>query len=91
MKHIITVKDLVKRYGDAVTVNGISFTVEKGEVFGILGPNGAGKTTTLEMIEALRPIDGGEVTLSVPREAARVDNSLEIGVGRFRWEVGAGA
>ncbi|HBO64932.1 TPA: ABC transporter ATP-binding protein [Candidatus Saccharibacteria bacterium] len=64
MKHIITVKDLVKRYGDAVTVNGISFTVEKGEVFGILGPNGAGKTTTLEMIEALRPIDGGEVTLN---------------------------
>jgi ABC-2 type transport system ATP-binding protein len=41
-------------------VDGISFSVKKGEVFGILGPNGAGKTTTLEMLEALREIDGGE-------------------------------
>ena len=60
----MSVKKLVKRYGDTTTVNGISFAVEKGEVFGILGPNGAGKTTTLEMIEALRPIDGGEVLLN---------------------------
>lgn len=63
MKNIITVKGLTKRYGDKTTVDGIDFTVKQGEVFGILGPNGAGKTTTLEMIEALRPIDGGEVTL----------------------------
>ncbi len=63
MKNIIVVKDLVKTYGDTTTVNGISFTVKEGEVFGILGPNGAGKTTTLEMIEALRPIDGGSVKL----------------------------
>ena len=60
---IVTVKDLTKRYGDVTTVDGISFTVKEGEIFGILGPNGAGKTTTLEMIEALRPIDGGSVTL----------------------------
>lgn len=63
MKNSIVVKNLVKRYGDTVTVDGISFTVKQGEVFGILGPNGAGKTTTLEMIEALRPIDGGSVKL----------------------------
>src|SRR5581483_7374211 len=37
--------------------------VKKGEIFGILGPNGAGKTTTLEMLEALRPIDGGSATI----------------------------
>src|SRR5690606_21403619 len=43
---------------------GIDFTVYEGEIFGILGPNGAGKTTTLEMIEALRPIDGGTATLA---------------------------
>lgn len=63
MKNIIKVSGLTKRYGNKTTVKGISFNVKEGEVFGILGPNGAGKTTTLEMIEALRPIDGGTVML----------------------------
>ena len=60
---ILEVKDLKKSYGDKKAVNGISFSVEKGEIFGILGPNGAGKTTTLEMIETLREIDGGTATI----------------------------
>lgn len=60
---IIKVKDLTKRYGGNTVVNSISFDVRKGEIFGILGPNGAGKTTTLEMLEALRPIDGGSATI----------------------------
>lgn len=60
---IIDVKNLEKQYGKTRTVKGVSFSVREGEVFGILGPNGAGKTTTLEMIEALRPIDGGVVML----------------------------
>ena len=59
----IEVKNLTKKYDDVEVVKSISFDVKKGEVFGILGPNGAGKTTTLEMLEALRPIDSGEVTL----------------------------
>ncbi|MGH7158018.1 MAG: ABC transporter ATP-binding protein [Candidatus Saccharimonadales bacterium] len=65
MKHkeILKVRNLQKTYGKNKVVKDISFTVVQGEVFGILGPNGAGKTTTLEMIEALRPIDGGEVLL----------------------------
>ena len=62
-KSILVVKNLQKSYDDKKVVNGISFEVKKGEIFGILGPNGAGKTTTLEMIEALRPIDGGTVTI----------------------------
>lgn len=61
---ILKVKDLVKTYGDRNVVDGISFEVKKGEVFGILGPNGAGKTTTLEMIEGMRPIDGGSATIA---------------------------
>lgn len=61
---IVEVKDLKKKYGKKTVVKGVSFSVEKGEIFGILGPNGAGKTTTLEMIETMRPIDGGTVTLN---------------------------
>ncbi len=60
---VVEVKDLVKKYNGKAVVKGISFDVKKGEIFGILGPNGAGKTTTLEMIEALRPIDGGTAFL----------------------------
>ena len=63
MQTILKVSDLQKSYGGKKVVDGISFEVKKGEIFGILGPNGAGKTTTLEMIEALRPIDGGTVTI----------------------------
>jgi ABC-2 type transport system ATP-binding protein len=59
MKNMVEVRDLVKTYDGRNVVDGVSFDVKKGEIFGILGPNGAGKTTTLEMIETLRPIDGG--------------------------------
>jgi len=62
-KAILKVDKLVKVYDDKKVVDGISFEVKKGEIFGILGPNGAGKTTTLEMIETLRPIDGGKITI----------------------------
>lgn len=64
MVSIVTVKNLKKSYNGTPVVNGISFEVKDGEVFGLLGPNGAGKTTTLEMMEALRPIDSGSVTLA---------------------------
>ncbi len=60
---ILKVSNLTKNYGDKTAVDGINFEVKKGEIFGILGPNGAGKTTTLEMIEAIREIDGGTVLL----------------------------
>src|SRR5665213_1098546 len=62
-KYVLEVDKLSKKYGDKEVVKGISFDVKYGEVFGILGPNGAGKTTTLEMIETLRPIDGGRAIL----------------------------
>lgn len=60
---MLSVRELVKTYGDRNVVDGVSFDVKQGEIFGILGPNGAGKTTTLEMIETLRPIDGGEAII----------------------------
>jgi ABC-2 type transport system ATP-binding protein len=61
---IIDVRDLRKRYGDRTVVDGISFSVEEGEIFGILGPNGAGKTTTVECIGGLRHPDGGSISVA---------------------------
>lgn len=58
---IITVKDLVKNYGEFEAVKSISFDVYEGEIFGLLGPNGAGKSTTLEIIETLRQKTSGSV------------------------------
>lgn len=58
---VIKVENLVKRYGDLVAVDHVSFDVSKGEIFAFLGPNGAGKTTTVEIIECLRPLTEGAV------------------------------
>ena len=60
---ILQVENLVKRYGDVEAVRGVSFSVEEGEVFGLLGPNGAGKTTTVEILEGLRNLDSGRVSV----------------------------
>ncbi|MGQ4512475.1 ATP-binding cassette domain-containing protein [Streptomyces sp. DW26H14] len=61
---IIEVRDLRKAYGGRPVVDGVTFSVEEGEVFGILGPNGAGKTTTVECVEGLRVPDGGSVRVA---------------------------
>ena len=58
---VVNVRDFYKVYGDFVAVDGISFDVQQGEVFGLLGPNGAGKTSTLESLEGLRASDGGSL------------------------------
>jgi ABC-2 type transport system ATP-binding protein len=78
---VIEARDLVKRYGNLVAVDGVSFDVESGEVFGMLGPNGAGKTTTMEMLEGLRSPDGGSATVlgsDVVRDARAI--KARIGV-----------
>jgi ABC-2 type transport system ATP-binding protein len=61
---MIDVRNLRKVYGDRTVVDGISFDVQDGEIFGILGPNGAGKTTTVECIAGLRHRDGGSITVA---------------------------
>ncbi len=59
LEHAVEVKDLVKVFGDVKALKGISFTVRKGEIFGLVGPNGAGKTTTLRMLATLlKPTSG---------------------------------
>ena len=61
MVDIVTVRNLRKSYGDLRAVDGISFTVKKGEIFGLVGPNGAGKTTTWEILEGLRRAESGDI------------------------------
>jgi ABC-2 type transport system ATP-binding protein len=61
---MIQVKDFRKTYDDFVAVDGISFEVQAGEIFGLLGPNGAGKTSTLESLEGLRAPNGGSVQVA---------------------------
>src|SRR5579864_7925477 len=61
---LLEVVDLCKSYDGRVAVDGLSFQVEAGEVFGLLGPNGAGKSTTMMMLAGLRPADSGRVTIA---------------------------
>ncbi len=59
---MIRAEALTKKFGDKTAVDGISFAVERGEIFGLLGPNGAGKTTTLSMLSGLLAPDAGRIT-----------------------------
>jgi len=72
MKTIVSARNLVKKYGSLVAVDGISFDIEEGECFGFLGPNGAGKTSTVKMIHCVSPVNSG--TLTVDGLPAHVDN-----------------
>lgn len=77
----ITVEDLRKSYGSTKAVDGVSFTVNRGEIFGMLGPNGAGKSTTIEIVEGLRTADAGHVTvlgLRQPRAARAIKSRIGI-------------
>jgi ABC-2 type transport system ATP-binding protein len=80
---VIHVQDLAKRYGDVVAVDGLSFGVEQGEVFGLLGPNGAGKTTTIRIIMDILQPDAGNVTV-----LGRPPNQAKSSVGYLPEERG---
>ena len=77
---VIEVRGLIKRYDDITAVDGIDFAVSPGEVFGLLGPNGAGKTTTVEILEGLRPPDGGQA-LVLGVDVATGADSLKPRIG----------
>jgi ABC-2 type transport system ATP-binding protein len=80
-KPVITVTDLKKHYGDVKAVDGVSFEINRGEIFSCLGPNGAGKTTTVEMMEGLRtPTSGGIEILGadVARDYASIRHRVGV-------------
>jgi len=78
---VIAVDDVYKSYADVKAVDGVSFQVAKGEIFGLLGPNGAGKTTTMEMIEGLHAPDSGELHvlgMDVRHSATAIKNRIGV-------------
>jgi ABC-2 type transport system ATP-binding protein len=78
---VIRVTGLRKRYGRTVAVDGVSFDVQDGEIFGLIGPNGAGKTTTMECVEVLRAGDAGDVSvlgLDPVKDAYRLQTRIGV-------------
>src|SRR6202040_3986855 len=72
----ILAENLLSRFGDFVAVNGVSFQVQRGEIFGFLGPNGSGKTTVIKMLTGLLPLTAGKavvegIDVSIDPEAVR--------------------
>ena len=78
--HVITVEALRKAYGRTVAVADVSFTVRRGEIFGLIGPNGAGKTTTLECVEGLRAPDAGRIAV-LGLDPIRDRRALQLRIG----------
>ena len=76
----ISVRGLVKRYGDRTAVDGLDLDIRRGEIFALLGPNGAGKTTTVEVLEGFRDRDGGQVAVL----------GVDPAVGGRRWKAELG-
>jgi ABC-2 type transport system ATP-binding protein len=78
---LVTVRDFRKVYGDFTAVDGVSFELRRGEIFGLLGPNGAGKTSTLECLEGLRRPDGGALDIlgvNPARDAPKLRNLIGV-------------
>jgi len=78
---ILEANGLVKKFGDFVAVNDVSFSMEEGEVFGLLGPNGAGKSTTISMLTCLYTPNGGDMRIfghDVVKEAAEVKKMIGV-------------
>ena len=98
---IIQVSDIVKSYGDTIAVDGISFEINEGEIFGLLGPNGAGKTTTMECVEGIRKTDRGSVSIfgldptrdaialaeriGVQLQEAQLQKRIKVGEAVYLW------
>ena len=87
---VVSVEGLVKRYDGVAAVGGVSFDVQKGELFALLGPNGAGKTTTIEILECIRqPTAGSVKVLGYSVEASHGAKEIKKRIGALPQEFGA--
>jgi ABC-2 type transport system ATP-binding protein len=80
-EEFVVIKDLQKSFKDFKAVDGVSFTIQKGEIFGLLGPNGAGKTTTIRMMSTVLPMDGGDIIVgghSIKKESEEVRKIIGV-------------
>lgn len=90
MEPVVEVKELVKHYGDKEAVRGISFKINKGEIFGLIGPNGAGKTTALRIISTLLTITSGSIKVmgynlkDQPDEIRKIISYLPEDAGAYK-------
>lgn len=80
MENILEVNKLEKNYGERKAVNGISFTVKKGEILGFLGPNGAGKSTSINMISTVADYDGGSISF-LEKDIKKNENYIKKQLG----------
>jgi ABC-type multidrug transport system, ATPase component len=88
---VIKVKNLVKKYNGLTAVDHISFSVEKGEIFGFLGPNGAGKTTTINILATLLAPTEGEVyvnNFNILTQKDQVRKSIGLVFQTLHWTTG---
>ena len=79
--NLLQLENVHKRFGDFVAVSDISFSIEKGSIYGLLGPNGAGKTTTLRMIMDIIAPDAGSITFSGNRHVQDFLDQIGISAG----------
>ena len=77
---IAQIRDVVKRYGDFTAVGGVTFAIQRGEIFGLLGPNGAGKTTLISLLAGLLPIDSGEIEVA-GQDVRRAGRAVKRAIG----------
>jgi len=91
---IISVENLVKKYDGYTALDGLTFTVEHGDIFGFLGPNGAGKTTTIRILTAIIKADSGNVLIDghdifgEPLTVKKIINALPESNGYYEWMTG---
>ena len=83
---VLEFRDVVKRFGAVNAVDGVSFTIERGEIFTLLGPSGCGKTTTLRLVAGLEEPDDGEIFISgKPSRSPRVESFCRRKSANWAW------
>jgi len=90
METVIQIENLKKSFGSFEAIQDLTFSIRKGEIFGIIGPNGAGKTTTIEIIEGLQECSSGKVTVlgcDPWKDAKKIEGKHWCNVSTYKFTV----